>query len=850
MLAADRRGCVVRWAWSAAGLIAFAAVALATARAVRLAMARGQDDVGRKPSILYEVPAGGAMDLILPADVETVRLHTHTFAPAGFDGNPVQWLDYPVRVRWIDDAGQTVLDRIFVERTRVSWFPDPGGERPVPATHLLHDDRLVTDCRTTLAPGRAVLPDGGSLRVSGGDGGLLVRPFGSVANEGLGVALGGLTATRRLRTGWTRRIGLPDWSMLDLGERRGVAATSWRFLHPTGRTGAGRMARWIVGSDLTLSALHQRAAGFDLPAGRSVALDLVGPVSVRISGGDDVAFLRHHVVWGDRPDPDRAALSPGVPLGIPGESRAVRYTLALEGPVSLHLHNPTGRDLGPILASIDRPDPQALAGWSVGALLEDLEPTGRGGDTTLLGPVWRVLGGWHASRERRVVFPVEWVEYGAPVKIVVRPVLSGPSDLAPRSLDVEALAGDGGVTWRSRTVVPAVPSRYEAMLPGRGWIGEASVVYVPRDPGVRRLSVGADGDVVVVARSRGAPFGGESLDPLPSDPDVVLRFRHPRPTDWHPIPPEGGEVPWIRYVANARMERRGATDDDLDGIPELGAGIPIHWRSLEPSDPEAAGRTWLVPPREGTTPGLLYCGHAPGEGPRPLAWSPDAARALEGRLKGVLWTSGTPSLGNAFSVELDGAPWRRGTIRQRVTRLSGAGERPRDRISFQGPPGSTLWVRTWDRPGSACETARRALVAWPVDPGARIGFHVRREWSGQLVSIGGFASGESRLRILIDGGEVRRRTGLLEAFSDGDREWILPLGVEQSSLLDDPDAGATALEARALALGEDLLDDAHRVEVMNRSAGRVWIRAAIQSTRAPEPVRVEVPGMVPAGGEE
>ena len=48
--------------------------------------------------------------------------------------------------------------------------------------------------------------------------------------------------------------------------------------------------------------------------------------------------------------------------------------------------------------------------------------------------------------------------------------------------NVEALAGDGGVTWRSRTVVPAVPSRYEAILPGRGWIGEASVVIAVAAP--------------------------------------------------------------------------------------------------------------------------------------------------------------------------------------------------------------------------------------------------------------------------------------------------------------------------------------------------------------------------------
>ncbi|MBN1334359.1 MAG: hypothetical protein JXB39_00200 [Deltaproteobacteria bacterium] len=837
----------MRRLWPVLGLLVFAACSLATIQAVRGSGIPGSEEGA--PSICYEVPSRGILDLNLPAEVETVRLQTHTFAPPGMGENPVQWLDYPVRLEWIDGSGQRVQDRTFVERTRVTWFPSLGSAPPRWATRLLHDPRIVTDGRTTLVPGRAVLPDGGVLRVSGGETGLLLRPFGSVDSGGVGAALQGFTATRQAREAWTRRTGLPDWSLLDLGERRSVAGTAWHVLRPAGGKGTGHLSRWITSADLTLSSVQQQTAGIVLAPGRSVALDLVGPLAVRISGGEDVSSLDHHLVWENHPDAWRASCSPDTPLGLPGETRAVRYDLLLDGPVSLHLHNRTGRPVGPILASLDHPDPEAIAGWSVGALLEEVDPARRGEEGTLLGPEWRYMGGWRIDAAHRVEIPLEWMESGAPVKIIARPILSGPGDRTPRVLDVEAVGDDGVVEWRAEASVPATPSRYETVLPGRGWIGEATVLFVPHDPQVRRLSVGAAREMVVVVRTRSAPVGEAGLHPRPETPDVILRFRQLLASEWHVVLPDGGDLPQIRFAANVRLERRGARDLDGDGIPEPGVRETPHWRSLGPADERATGRTWLVPgPR--TRPGLLYCRHEPQEGNQRVAWGPEAVRALEGRLKGVLWTPDASSLGRAFQVRLDGAPWRRGRLRQRVTRLSGAGERARTHLSFQGPAGSSLWVRTWGEPDEACAAPHRPLVAWPVDAGSGIVFQVEREWPGQLVSVGGFADSDAELRVLLDGGHVSRRAGLLEAFSDADRDWMLVPTPDRAIVLDDPDLEASVLQPRALALGEDLVGATHRIEVVNRSDERVWIRAAIQSDQPTGPARAEEPGMVPAGGGE
>lgn len=781
--------------------------------------------------LAYEVPAGGHLDLLIPPEVERIKLVTYLLGADAGPRSPAVWHTYPLEITWLDPAGSEIGRREMYERTR-STEALPLGPRMAPNAHLPDDPRVVSDGRVTLLPARSWLPTGGVLRVRSPDAALLVRGFAEHA-EGPGRSRP--AHSRERRASISGRLGLPSWSMATESERTRAAARWWTKLAPRGRDGRDYERRWLARVDELPSLAEHQASALVLPARRSVALNLVGPVHLRLAGRAGLEAIEVAVVTEDG-STVRLPARPTEPRGVPGADRALALDVVADGAVSVRLTNPGTDAVGPFVALVHDVDPERFFGWTIGVPAAQLGLPDD--DWAFAAPEYRLVRMYRAGLGHGAPrWATPWREAHVPVQLTVRPLLEGPDDRRERALVLRGLTLQGAELWRASALVQSVPAPFERRLDAGSadWVGEPVEVAATVPPATELLEVQVEGeDALVSLRTPGIP---RVEHPLYAPPERALRphYRHHHRTRWRlqhahndATLREAGRAEVI--AANVRLVAEG--EDDVEGR---------RYRSLRPASSALVERerTWLVAPADRGVPEPLYCGFAPGP-EAAFAWTPEAVEALEGVLLGVLWTTGLDQLGGSWGVALDGRQWEGGRLAQRVRALRVDRTGPLGSVEVAGPPGLTVWLRTFGVPGPGCPRARRAVRALPLAPGASATWVVSKELVVQRIVVGGIASAPAQLQLTVRVPEIAGAPGLFPAVTQGDEVLVLePEQEPDARQLRDPDRAGRLLASRTLALGGDLPRGRHEVAVRNLSLHPVWVRLALQDAGADLP---EAPG--------
>lgn len=774
-----------------------------------------------EPTLAYALPPGTSGVFLVGPDVQRAKLISRSALPrnqAHRIGDPY---DYAVHVEWLDDEHHPVMDHTFWESAGVSRMPGPGLSSWQNAW-LRDSSETLTDDRITSIPVKTVLPAGGYLRLAAPATGapLYVRLYGEQVRGRVDSSLALFGPTTELQDGLLRRIGLPAWSLLDRGERRALARTMWRTLAPDAATRKAIEPRWVMHSDLRLSEIQQRLAWQVLDAKRSVALDLVGPTDVRLSGQPEIADL--HVSWvsaGEAPLTEHA----GPPVHFGGASRA-RVFHVPHGPGSLVFRNPTDRPIGPFWWTLDEIGPETLYGKTEAARISDMPPPGiwTGEDAILVGPEWNLLDAARASDGRDLSWSGAWPTGGDVLQLLVRAVLSGPDDDRPRTLRVTAWDALGRKVWSDAASVVVQPAPFEHLLGSEHWIGEPVRTWIPVDARVHRITVSTRDDLLLTMHAHGAPQGDATFYP-PLDDDLRVRYGRRPLTDWRTLDPDGtlSQEQRARIAANTRLVPRRTAQD---------AAVHRYYTHLEPEDAPRPDRVWLVPPADphDLRSRTLYCRYGPGRAA--FDRTPEAARRLDGVLSGTLWTSGALALGAPYRIALDGQTWQEGRLAQRVYRFRTGREPAHRRLDYEGPPGSTLWLRTWAAPGPDCPDPHEGRRYWEIDPGERLVYDVHRTMPQQVFAVSALGKLPATLWVHIDDGQTVT-AGLYPNWTKRQRELPIEAGEDAAVAwpLDDPDTSAPVLASRGMLLASNLVGQRYRVTLQNLSGSPIFIRGLLQT---------------------
>lgn len=744
--------------------------------------------------LVYEVLPGHSLGFHATAAMEDLKVISAVRPQAWEWRNPVQFHDYRYLAAWVDDDGDAVHEVEVHERSRLLRLASAEGLQP--GTTLLRDPAGLCEPRTTQFPTRPYLPEGGQLRLSVPEDGepLVFRVWGQVPIGPLEAERRARSATQRSQQGYQGRLGMPDWRMVSLAERRLLTPTTWVSLRPAEDTSP----RWLAPGSRSLTVEAQQTSGRILEPGRSLAINLVAPAQVVISGPDplDALSLRQIGLSAE----DTPISLPDLPLGV-GDRHATRVVLDGIGPSSLVVHNPTDSPLGPLWFRLDPPQLDALWGYTAAATLGEVR-VDEVGDALLIAPEWRYPASWEVGPSRALRLDMSSLAPGAPVRLAVRPVLDGPEDRDPRELRV----GRRGQIEAAQ--IAAEPSPFEVLLPARGWLGEPQEVFLIRGD-EEEVSLTGDRPLLVTPSLLGLPLEETDGYQLPPGARAAVRYRHVPPTRWRPLLPDQAEGDPRRFAAAVRLE-----------LPEGGAPS---YRTLAPDRRADQARTWLRPLGEEEPWGLLSCALHGGE-TTPLLRGEDAIEALDGRLSATLHLP----LGASWRLSLDGLPWREGEARQAVVRTGGAVGSTSARARFEAPAEARAYLLLAGTPAQ-CARPARPLRAWPLDPGESIQFTV--EAPGSL-AISGFSRGPAALEVRVDGGAPNRAQGLVRGFTLDQQQLILPLEEgAQAACLDLPGASLGVLESRAVRLYDDLAPGPHRVTVTNQGEDPVQVFGMVPGPR-------------------
>ncbi|MCO4769149.1 MAG: hypothetical protein KDA24_03910 [Deltaproteobacteria bacterium] len=787
-----------------------------------------------------------SVDYAIPAGTARVLISTRLLAP---QVAPARWAPlYGVELTWMDADGEVVREQTVEFQGRQSRMPTASEE--FEQSHLVGGAHApVSDPRSALVPFGELLPSGGFLRIRNphDERTVLYRISGEAPRSSFSTGQLVVSASERAARSLAMRVGAQRWSALDPTERRLIASQRRMDLVP--RAGTQPTRRVVALADDLLTWREQPAGELDLEDGRSMAVNLIGPVQLRVSGGPGIRALDATVISAAAGDGQNSRIAagpqggsqtlrgtPAQPLGFYGESDAVVFTVEHEGPFALHLHNHSGGDVRPLFLSVDQASSDRWYGWTTGLRLGDRHPGGAGGPaTTLVAPEYRYISavriGGRWPRPLRV--PVHADGEGL-VVLEVRPLLDAPTDTRPRTLTVRWRGDDGTNLAEESATVPVVYAPYErhfgsAVSPGgrRGHLSESTRLFVPVGMGTRHLEVTSPDDLLVIPRLEGPPTGDEVR--YESAPGLRLRFARTHPTVWHRVPAlnQAGlraENQISRFAANTRLEL--PPEPSGNGGP-AGGDAPRYLRLLpEPSPSIGTPLTWLVPPTA-DTPGTLYCRFEPDANKAPFRFDASAREALDGRLVGIVMAP-TRQLGAPFRVDLDTERWTSGITNQRVRRFTAVREPTHRQARFEGPPGSVLWLRTAGRPSASCDRPHRPLSASQLSPGGRVDFLVDKTSAKQRLIVGGLGPGEAPLRLTLDGGTPSRVPGLHTEATRADRRVVLASTGRPGRRIDDPDRILPTLRPSVLVLGPDLELGTHVLTIENLGVAPIDVRVSLE----------------------
>lgn len=806
---------------------------------------------------VYVLDPGRHIDLVIPPDVERIRISSRMAAPTEAIYQPGWGADYTLRVQWLDLEGQIVREKDVVERTRISRFPSDNAE-PHRNSWLRDDPRIVTDGRATVLPAGAVLPGGGTIRIVSPPEGrtLFVRAWGETPRDPVAREQMRQRPTQDQQGEYTRRVGVPDWTELTWGERTAISRNAWRTLKPAE---PDSVTAWLQFTDFQIIFHHQLLGGYTLEPHRKLAINFDGAVDLDVAGPPGTGQLLWSTVADHAPgtEPVTVTAKKADPLPLYGLTEARRFHFPGGAPVSLTLFNDSDHPVGPIVLTLPNADPADFFGWTVGALADDLLPRDAPvlPDGIFVAPEWRfhrIYRTWENAT------PIEVEATQDPTELIaleVRAILNGHDDTRPRSMTVSSIGMEGQTTWSEAAPIEIVPAPYEYRLPsldehllapgGRAesWISEPFTVYVPDGAGIDYISVSTKDDLLVIPRLRGPEQGG-ALYELPWGEEVNVRY------EWRPI------REWHRV--EARNASKLVVDDQLaqvafdvrlenveDGTGDGQDDVHRQYASIHPTDPVVLNqsRVWLTPLAADAGAGPVTCRVQANAEATPFLWDDAAAATLDRTIETWLWSPDARTLGSAWRIELDGVRWRNGLLGQRVTRTSSNREPNHTTTRLLGAPGAVAWLRTFGPP-SSCADPHRPVVYYPLDPGRSVTFPIAKGSGEQLLSIGALGDPTSVL-VTLDAGTVRRHsTGILTRYTKEQRSLNLGSGNgATASPIDDPDLALPILRPRGLWLGSDMAIGGHSATVSNNGGSLIWIRAVLEDA-APLPPTTPTPLLV------
>ena len=819
---------------AALGVLIFAA-ALAGVTVPVLLGQPGADGVQSRGMVFSQLEPGEEIQFAVPPTIDRMRISSRLLVPEQEGRDHRRSYDYGVNVSWLDRDGRLVSSRVFHERSRVSWDVDPvdpsdsgdpgdsaqGHDEVTRNATIPGDDRCITDNRVTTIPIRELLPEGGVVKVSASAASypVLMRGFARTQRKGTDLERAVLAPTRREIEQAVHGSGVPSFDLLNARERRLLLSKQWRADHVPliGDAPLSRRVQFRATEDQR----DQRDVRLKLQPRRSVALNLRGPVSIRISGNAEIQKLNVSVVAdvADAADGEQGPFfqeSVTTPLGFAGETTARELRIDSAAPFSLQITNPSPSEIW-FYASVDDASESHLFGRTVGVPLthvllpkENAErsgPSGRKGPdeldlpaTVLLIPETLSFTAYRIGPNLPLPVIIGTPGFGPDdtLLIDVRALLYGPDDKAERTFSLIGRNAAGEELYRSSAtfaveaapfeeVDAPAPRRQRVTPPGlaapalardaaagaQSWLSEPVRLYAPGDTNVVQFELTSPDALVATVRAPGMVHGDATLYPLPQGAARLRYARRPL-TEWSRLPPtepkrlrEAGQA--LTVTANVRLE--APPDLTEEGGEADGRRF---YTSLEPSGSGAAsGRVWLVAAASEST-GSLYCRYGVSKGRQSFVFD---AKTLNGELAGVLWTP-TAAIGDSYSVTLDETLWRQARARQRVTRIKAVRE-PRHRTArFKGPKGATLWLRTHGA-SEACGAPYRALAAHSLAPGKSMTFAVEKTLPEQLVIFGGFGREEASIEVVIDDAVPGKNLRAVRPYRHVAAERNIKLGFEQ-----------------------------------------------------------------------
>lgn len=772
----------------------------------------------RRPLQTFVVRPDAPVDFVLPPSTHLIKLVTIAEAPRGPQVDATLDQAYSVDVSWLDAEGAPIkVDHLDLDSSvTVSNDPDDGGEVALP----------VLAPRTT----RLAVPDeGGDVRTVRvtvpKDGAVRVRMYRAEPPPLGRPELALLKTNERDAASLAHQIGLASWDEVTLDEALALAEVRWRGLNAVRGTVSKANTTVTLLPNAPLPESIRRATGVAIEPGRAVAWTLKGPIDVTLVGEGDLGGLALDAITEDLGRVDvrsEVATAPAWRLG----ARALRVRTDFAGETTLHVRNDGLEPVLGALALLDtaaRPAvPAGVEAFPVASFLRDQA------DPNLLS-VAPPRAEYHFGRVRPER-PIRFALSSAPSAGVVRVALRALSPTAPAAA---ALHVDLVVTYADHEAVfpvhaDATWSAYERVRPDPGsldvTVGEVRVA----EPIERYLPVGAGAIAVEIRTTTAWP---DSVDPkavgvlvsaaligptrgaVPASDllgRTTVRYVREGFSRWTPLDasvegtPGLPEPTWL-LRANPRRELTGeswGSDDDE------GADLTRHYTFLDPIRSAAglAGESWLFPRVPGApNDGLVWCGYDAGTDGASLPWSPAATMRLDGTLSAVVWAPGAasrPTLGDTWSLEVDGAAWATQRFQSGVAGFTGRHD-PASRVSFVAPAGARAWLRGFLR-GADCPDSRwqRRLVM--LQPGASMTWRVHRDGSPQRVLIGGAASNPAQLWVSLTSPAPDH---LLDAWTTRDRVVSLPQLDATAIALESPWMRDTALDSTSITLHDDLASE-------------------------------------------
>ena len=771
---------------------------------------RNEDPAECRSWSAHSLEQGQDIEFLLLAGSEPIVLHSRLRLDGSEDDQASY--DYALQVSWIDSNSKLVKAEVHWEQ---SWA-------------LARAESTTAKRTTRLLPG-PLAKTGGKLRVKAHTLPkrtlvAFVRAYQRKARTVIERKRLALALSEGLRRRSSERLGFASWSELTYSEREESLTYLWQTLPPLDHS-LEKTKLWDCADEWERKQAN--LARQTLRPGRSLALSLRGPLRARLIGEAAIESLRFKFV--------------GEQGAVRTKQTRDRHEATIdfldEEVFSFHVENRGKRAISfRVALSRARSAPSfGLARMIPRSWVRNSDP-----ETSFFArPEQRNLRLPRIGPQDRhpLVFGLRGHASQDVIRLSIRATLRSTSDKMKRRVSLHALDSAGKELWaRSAEFLPN-STGYERGISEHDWLSEPVVFYVSGLENVGQIMVDSADELFVGLSVKGAEKGDPLLyrEPEIAEDRARLRYAFNPLRSWHGLRPRN----WAALEQSKQVAELSAMvrlEDDSNGSPARGSPTSAQSRSYQSLDPSGSRgaaplflRTMISP---SPTITRIHCRFRPSPRPRAFRYGAIAARTMEGQLPGRIWSLGR-ALGKPYTIEFGEQAWKRGRLRQTLTRLRSARQGPVRRIRFTGPRGAELWLETASQ-SLPCAQPYRAVRAHLLEPGAELLFDIATQGRSRLLSFSGFARDSTTLEVVVDGGSPRLKPGLFQQLMLATQELTLPLREERVLVADRPTRQLSVLESKAVVLGASLEAATHQVRVRNIGSSAVYLRTALES-EAPAP---------------